>query len=410
MDAAAGLWVCVTPDSDVYLEDLSPTSAEIDVVRVRALADVGLGRLPYGIGGGNVYDFQPAPTAAELDALVLEGQAEADAEKNARGLPILPWGAAVPGGGAAGPLVAAGDGAPPGGAGAGRPGGGVAAGAADAAVAAGAAGGGIPARFRPPVGLGAGVVVGADGGGARLPGVAGLAALVGAPGGGTAAAAAPAGLPAFPAAAGGADRVTATGLADGDGDLRTCAVRYDVHGKRYREFRAAVDLMEESQLEDFAVGGPRTALWVLRFMLEHGGTPRGWHARWKADGKLQPHDSGVAIHEACCLMLESAVCFDQLNAPNLATIELMVRQIQIVEEKWKERFAGAQDLGDVDSNLHLYMGLGAGVGSRAALCICPALSEHISKELQKEAAVSKERRKAREERQLAKPKKGANPG
>ena len=67
---------------------------------------------------------------------------------------------------------------------------------------------------------------------------------------------------------------------------------------------------------------------------------------------------------------------------------------------------GAQDLGDVDSNLHLYMGLGAGVGSRAALCICPALSEHIAKELQKEAAVSKERRKAREERQLAKPKRG----
>ena len=63
VDAANKLWVCVPLDSDVYLEDLSDTSAEIDLVRIRAVADVGLGRVPYGVVGGNVYDFQPTPTA-----------------------------------------------------------------------------------------------------------------------------------------------------------------------------------------------------------------------------------------------------------------------------------------------------------------------------------------------------------
>ena len=41
VDAAAKLWVCVTPDSDVYLEDLSDTSAEIDLVRIRSLDCLG---------------------------------------------------------------------------------------------------------------------------------------------------------------------------------------------------------------------------------------------------------------------------------------------------------------------------------------------------------------------------------
>jgi hypothetical protein len=39
---------------------------------------------------------------------------------------------------------------------------------------------------------------------------------------------------------------------------------------------------------------------------------------------------------------------------------------------------------------------------------CPALQAHIAEELRKEAAVSKERREAREERQLAQPKKDGN--
>ena len=109
-------------------------------------------------------------------------------------------------------------------------------------------------------------------------------------------------------------------------------------------------------------------------------------------------------------MLETACTYDQVNACNLGCMELMVRQIQVVEERWKDRFLGSRDDNDMDQNMHLYMGLGAGVGARCALCICPLLSDHISKELAKEASVSKERRKAREERQLAKPKGKSKPG
>ena len=50
---------------------------------------------------------------------------------------------------------------------------------------------------------------------------------------------------------------------------------------------------------------------------------------------------------------------------------------------------------------HLY----AGSSSRAGLCISPELSEWVADEMRKESAVMKERRKAREERALSKPKK-----
>ncbi len=47
---------------------------------------------------------------------------------------------------------------------------------------------------------------------------------------------------------------------------------------------------------------------------------------------------------------------------------------------------------------HIFTGL----HTSGTLCICPKLSEWVSEELRKESAVMKERRKAREERVLAK--------
>ena len=110
-------------------------------------------------------------------------------------------------------------------------------------------------------------------------------------------------------------------------------------------------------------------------------------------------DGGVQMHDAACQMLEIMVCYDQLNAANLGCAELVARQLQLTEERWRERFTGP-DNADSESNLHLFLG-GA---TRGNLCISPALQEWISDELRKESSVAKERRKAREERALVKPK------
>lgn len=182
-------------------------------------------------------------------------------------------------------------------------------------------------------------------------------------------------------------------------DARTLAVAYDPSGQRHRDFRIAVPLLMQDAWPDFPVRGPRTTLWVLRFMSEQGTTPRGWHQKWRTEMRLQLSDQGVSLHKLSCEFLEHLVCFDQTNAPNLAAAEAASRQLQLVEERWRERAIGSSDGLD-----HQDIAVFSGRATRGNLCICLALEEWVAAELQKEYAVSKERRKAREERALARPK------
>lgn len=141
-------------------------------------------------------------------------------------------------------------------------------------------------------------------------------------------------------------------------------------------------------------------------MLEHGGTPRGWHRRWQADMRLNATDAGVALHAAACLMLEAMCSYDQLNCANLASAEHAARQIQLTQERWKERATGSADAQEMHLEFHVF----AGTSTRGHLCICPDLTEWISDELKRESAINKERRKAREERALARSSGGRGRG
>jgi hypothetical protein len=182
------------------------------------------------------------------------------------------------------------------------------------------------------------------------------------------------------------------------GDLRTLPVQYDADGRRYREFRSAVEIMDHDTFSDFPIKGPATMEWVLKFMKENGPTPTAWHTKWKSEGKLQNSDPGVEMHQVGCQILQHFACFDQLNLPQLAGAELLVRQIQMAEERHKDRFTGKSDFME---ERHLF----SGAEQRVNLCICPALTVYVAQEMSKESAIMKERRKAREERQLFKPEK-----
>ena len=74
-------------------------------------------------------------------------------------------------------------------------------------------------------------------------------------------------------------------------------------GVRHRDFRSAVEAMRGSAWEDWPLTGPRTVLFVLTFIAEHFQTPEQRHARFVADGKLQPTDVGVSDHQVVMKML-----------------------------------------------------------------------------------------------------------
>ena len=90
---------------------------------------------------------------------------------------------------------------------------------------------------------------------------------------------------------------------------RTCAVKFDDVGKRIREYREAVNMMHGDPWADWPLAGLRVFLWGARFMLENGGTPTGWHSKWRADGKLQSSDPGVIVHEEFCRMIQPQLCY-----------------------------------------------------------------------------------------------------
>ena len=186
---------------------------------------------------------------------------------------------------------------------------------------------------------------------------------------------------------------------DDDSDVRVLPVMYDSQGMRFREFRDAVIRCEPHVWPDWPVPGPKTTMWVLKWMVSRGGTPLQWHSTWKANGRLQDSDATVLHHEAYCRVLETSLCYDQYNAAASAALELVCRQIQIAEDKLSHRFE------DVSSDHHSDYYLMSGAQSKSQLCISPELKAWISSEVQKESSILKERRKAREERVLANPKR-----
>lgn len=255
-----------------------------------------------------------------------------------------------------------------------------------------------------------------------LPGVPGLpgALHVGAPGGLHAAlGAAPIGALAVPpapapgAAALGVAAPAVAGVAGGlagpvaapqpplvTGDARTQPISFDSQGTRHKAYREALLSMREDPFADWPLRGPRTCLWCLRFMEQHGGTPLGHHSKWRTEFKLSSSDYGVEEHERCARMIEHMVVYDQLMVTNLVACESMCRCMQSHEQRYRDRSVSSASESVVDN--HLFLGTDM---VRGNVMISPKLQEFFKEELARESQIAKELRKAREERALAKPKK-----
>ena len=331
----AGEWVILTPDGDIYSEDYSSGSQEVETWRVFDPNGV----IPIGVDANHIYGFNPVPDHLTIQRLVSEGDIYAAHEKLQRGLPVhalQPPAAAAPGAVVAAAPPPAG---PPNLAGSGAPVGGV--------VAAAAAAPGQVANVGGNVG--------------------GHAAAVGA----------------------------APAVDVDQEDARTLAITRDAQGQRFKEFRTAALECKETSFNDWPVAGPRTVLHVLARMVEHGGSPVAHSQAWRVACKFQPADKPAQDHEMLCRILQTMVVHDQLDASNLASAELVARAIQRIEEQHKFKLAAVEDAGE--SSLFL----GTSGGSSMGTIISPKLSEWIGAEMQKEAAIAKERRKAREERALS---------
>eukprot|EP00959_Pyramimonas_sp_CCMP1952_P219101 4580975-Pyramimonas_sp.AAC.1 len=97
--------------------------------------------------------------------------------------------------------------------------------------------------------------------------------------------------------------------------------------------------------------------------------------------------------------LESLLTYDQLNAPELVFAELFFRRAQLAEFRYRHLLLRPDDFGDdLVNDEFLYLGVGE---TRGQMMLYTALEEHVAAELHRESTVAKEKRKLREERQLA---------
>ena len=167
-----------------------------------------------------------------------------------------------------------------------------------------------------------------------------------------------------------------------------------VDGRRVRSFREAVALLTETDWADgWPVRGPRTLRWVLELIGENSTHPLAHHGRFRQLVGLPASDPGMQEHERAMRILEISIVYDQLQAGELARLELVARAAQLVELRHRDRVCGVY-AGNVDEDAHLYVGTGR---TRGLLCVSPELEAHVATELAKETATLKERRKAREE-------------
>ena len=110
-------------------------------------------------------------------------------------------------------------------------------------------------------------------------------------------------------------------------------------------------------------------------------------------------------HESYLRILQALVQYDQVDACNLAAAELICRNLQRIEEKRRDRMVAVSD-DTLGGEAALFMGMSQ--GSRAGLCVCPALTQWAGKQMGEEALLAKERRKAREEHALMRKTPGKN--
>jgi len=192
-------------------------------------------------------------------------------------------------------------------------------------------------------------------------------------------------------------------------DLRVLPVHFDAEGTRRREFPQCVERMngESPQGGGLQLSGPATCLSLMKSLRDQGFTPTTFHEHWIRSSEIPKGDRSTYEHECHSRILEALICVDQVNAPALQGVELICRRMQVIREAHRIS-PSAPDYSAADHFMGWkYRRSGAGVDT--------SLAAYVANELKNEAAIAKEARKAREEqdqRRRQKPpgKKGGEGG
>ena len=180
-------------------------------------------------------------------------------------------------------------------------------------------------------------------------------------------------------------------------DLRVLPLVFDQQGNRRQDFSAVVARMTHVDMPGggLQLDGPASTLGVLKSMVARGLTPVTDHEHWVRTHDLPRGDRSVYEMEVITRALEAFAMSDQLNLPCSKGIELLLRRWQLIREAHRIS-PGAPDYSSSDVFMGWEYRRGEGVH--------PDLAKFVASELKDQASIAKEARKAREE--MANRKKG----
>ncbi|CAK0799614.1 unnamed protein product, partial [Prorocentrum cordatum] len=129
-------------------------------------------------------------------------------------------------------------------------------------------------------------------------------------------------------------------------DARALPMRTGARG-RGREWRDVVDACEEEPFGDFPVAGPRSTSWCLDF-LRRRHTPTDRHLMFKTTARLQTEQWGAQEHEQLMMYLELAGTYDRLDLSNCAFAEEILRRAQTIEWACHDQLREAESASSKD--------------------------------------------------------------
>jgi hypothetical protein len=183
------------------------------------------------------------------------------------------------------------------------------------------------------------------------------------------------------------------------------------HGRVRRPWGPAVSESTEVKLLDWPVPGPRTVQWCIEWLERRNTTPLAHH-RWFVNSFGVKNDHfGIDAHSTAMRVLEELIVYDGVNVANLAGVEILMRKAQLTEYVYHmdslglsekagkgaakgNPSAGVSFTGLLDEAA-IFTGLTKDTGT---VMVAPSLLDHVAGEVQRDAAILKQVRKAREER------------
>ena len=345
-------YVVVTPDEDIYVEELSLLNSDLRSIRVRAAQGAALP----GIPAAEMYEL-PAWTAAQVAPLRAEASRVAAAERGQRG-----------------------------------------GGAVAAAPVAGAAGAAAIAQAHP-----VGVLrwLAAETLGDRQYGNEVVEVTVPKVKGAKHVQDLGNGVMLFVECVDGGDVKAFIGRA-ARGDPRVLEQKLNSLDQAERSLQEVAQTAVEKPVS-WTLPGPRTSRWCMNYLAVEGLGFEGHHERVRQICKVDSTAWGIAEHFQVSMALRQALCVDQLNGTNLLSVEIQFRRLQTIEFSYAEK-ARENENRSMPGKLSLEEQSSFGGVTRqfSTLMICPSLLEHVRAETEKEAVLAKSLRKAREEREAAK--------